>query len=53
MNENKSSQIVGVITKFLAVIIFMVVAVFLFSVAPYFKPTEVFEKGTGAGREQY
>lgn len=45
MNENKSNQIMGTITKFLTVIIFIVLAVFLFSVAPYFKPTETFKKG--------
>ena len=45
MDENRTNKIVGVVTKFLAVIIFLVIAVFLFSVAPYFKPTEIFEKG--------
>ena len=42
MKENK---VVALIVKFLTVILLMAVAIFLFSVAPYYKPTETFERG--------
>lgn len=45
MGEKKENKVVATATKILSIIIFITVAIFLFNIAPYFKPTETFKRG--------